>query len=296
MLPFQGDAHLTMAAYRGIRGVTASSSVAFADAVGGSDPSGLPFAAVDGDPLTAWQSSSFTGPAGQWLEVELDTPREVPYVNLSVVDDIRVGWPVTRVRLTTDAGSVEREVGVGDEPQRFPLPAGVTGRVRVTVLVGRGEPGERQRRHRRDGDPRRSTPHRALVAPADAMPAMNQDGGLRVHPRLAAEVRVRRREVRRGAHRAPARSRSGVHRLFTTTSASNYRLEGTVLPALGGRNPVSLPGVAVSASSQLAGDPTAGALSAVDGGGDRVAAGRARPPPDAAAVVGDAAGAHRACG
>jgi arabinofuranan 3-O-arabinosyltransferase len=266
VLPFQGDAHLTMAAYRGIRGVTASSSAAFADAVGGSDPSGLPFAAVDGDPLTAWQSSSFTGPAGQWLEVELDTPREVPYVNLSVVDDIRVGWPVTRIRLTTDVGSVEREVGVGEEPQRFPLPAGVTGRVRVTVLsvaanrengnVGIAEmavPGV--------------TPYRALVAPADAIPAMNQETSFVFtrgsQPRYACVGDTCDADLTRTGEEP-----GGVHRLFTTTSASNYRLEGTVLPALGGRNPVTLPGVVVSASSQLAGDPSAGALSAVDGDAD----------------------------
>jgi arabinofuranan 3-O-arabinosyltransferase len=264
VLPFTGEAHLTTAAYRGIRGVTASTSVAFADAVGASDPSGLPFAALDGDPLTSWRSSSFGGPAGQWLEVQLDTPRAVPYVELSVVDDIRVGWPVTKVRLTTDAGAVDREVAAGGQPQRFSLPSGVTSHVRVTVLsvaadrtnggVGVAEltiPGV--------------TPHRALVTPADAVPAMGQQTGFvftrGAQPRYACVGSATCDPALTRAGEEP----DGVHRLFTTTSAANYRVEGTVLPALGARSPVSLPGVDVSASTQLADDPAAGALSAVDG-------------------------------
>jgi arabinofuranan 3-O-arabinosyltransferase len=263
VLPFGGQTHLTTAAYRGVRGVTASSSVAFADAVGGSDPSGLPFAAVDGDPLTSWRSSSFAGPAGQWLEVELDTPRAVPYVDLSIVDDLRVGWPVTRVRLTTDSGSVDHEVPQGGATQRVRLPAGVTGRVRVTVLavaadrdngnVGIAEltiPGV--------------TPHRALVAPEDAFPAVNQKSDFVFSrgpvPRYACVADVCDAGLTRSGEEP-----DGVHRLFTTTSAANYRLEGTVLPSLGGSPPVTLAGVSVTASSQLAGDPAASALSAVDG-------------------------------
>ena len=266
VLPFTGQAHLTTAAYRGIRGVTASTSVAFADAAGGSDPSGLPFAAVDGDPLTSWRSSSFAGPAGQWLDVELDTPRAVPYVDLSIVDDLRVGWPVTRVRLTTDAGSVDREIPQGGATQRFPLPAGVTGHLRVTVLavaagrdngnVGIAElaiPGV--------------TPHRALVTPADAIPAVGQQADFVFSrgpaPRYACVAGVCDADLSRTGEEP-----DGVHRLFGTTSAANYRLEGTVLPAFGGAPPVSLAGVSVTASSQLAGDPAAGALSAVDGRGE----------------------------
>jgi len=263
VLPFQGQAHQTVAAYRGIRDVTASSSAAFADAVGASDPSGLPFAAVDGDPLTSWRSSSFAGPAGQWLEVELDTPRTVPYVDLSIVDELRVGWPVTKVRLTTDAGSVDREVASTDQPQRFTLPAGVTSRVRVTVLAVAADRDNGNVGIAELGVPGVS-PHRALVTPADALPALNQ---------AASFVFTRGSQPRYacvGGVCDPGFTRTGeepdgVHRLFSTTSAANYRLEGTVLPALGGQNPVSLPGVTVSSSSQLAGDPTAGPLSAVDG-------------------------------
>ncbi|NUT96414.1 MAG: DUF3367 domain-containing protein, partial [Saccharothrix sp.] len=113
VLPFDGLAHRTVAVHRGIRGITASTSAGFADSVRGSDQSSMPFAAVDGDPYTAWQSSTVDGAIGQWLEVSLDTPRVVTEVGLRVVDDRRVGWPVTRIKITTDAGETEHEVARG---------------------------------------------------------------------------------------------------------------------------------------------------------------------------------------
>jgi arabinofuranan 3-O-arabinosyltransferase len=263
VLPFRGRDHLTMAAYRGIRGVEASTSVAFADAASGSDPSGLPFAAVDGDPLTAWRSSSFTGPAGQWLEVELDTPRRVSSVVMSIVDDLRVGWPVTRIRLTTDAGSTEHEVARGEDQQRFAVRPGLTSRVRVTVLdVAAG------RDNGNVGVTELSipgvTPHRALQTPRDATPTVDQRTSFVFSRGSQPRYACVGTECVAGLTRS-GEEPDGVHRLFTTTATENYRLTGTVLPALGGVAPVTLPGVEVSASTQLAGDPAAGALSAVDG-------------------------------
>ncbi|MPY78967.1 MAG: hypothetical protein GEV04_10815 [Actinophytocola sp.] len=133
MLPVSALRHKTLADYQGVRSVTASSSVSYADAVRVSDPSGQPFAAVDGNAYTAWQSSSFHGPQGQWLDVSLDTPRQVDEVTLRLMDDRRVGWPVTRVRITTDAGSVEHEVSNDEPVARLPVAAGITGNVRVTI-------------------------------------------------------------------------------------------------------------------------------------------------------------------
>jgi arabinofuranan 3-O-arabinosyltransferase len=124
VLPFDGLAHRTVAVHRGIRGITASTSAGFADSVRGSDQSSMPFAAVDGDPYTAWQSSTVEGAVGQWLEVSLDTPRVVTEVGLRMVDDRRVGWPVTRIRITTDAGETEHEVARGSGEQRFPVATG----------------------------------------------------------------------------------------------------------------------------------------------------------------------------
>ncbi|EOD64071.1 coagulation factor 5/8 type [Amycolatopsis vancoresmycina DSM 44592] len=57
----------------------------------------------------------------------------------------------------------------------------------------------------------------------------------------------------------------GVRRLFSTPAEETYVVGGSVLPAGGGKNPVTLPGVTVSSTSQLGGDPAAGGLAAVDG-------------------------------
>lgn len=267
VLPFDDPAHRTMAAYQGVREVTASSSASFADSVRGTDLTAMPYAALDGDPYTAWQSSSLDDPAGQWLEVTLDTPRVLTEVRLRVVDDRRVGWPVTRVRLTTDAGSVEHEVARGAQEQRFPVATGLTGRVRVTVVAMAAN-----RDTGNVGIAELAIPgveaQRAMRVPTDLRP----DDGQRTsfsftrgpQPRYAClrltdVVRCDASLTRFGEEPA------GIHRLFTTAARTTYEVGGTVLPAGGATPPLTLPGTTVSASTQLAGDPGAAALGAVDG-------------------------------
>ena len=264
VLPFTGLEHQTVAAYRGIRGVTASSAASFADSTRGTDPSSQPFAAIDGDPYTAWQSSSVAGPVDQWLEVELDTPRVIGDVTLRIVDDGRLGWPVTRVRLTTDSGSVTRDVARGSNPQQFTVTPGLTSRVRVTVLSVAAE-----RTTGNVGIAELQIPgvsaQRAMRTPTDADGAVAGFAlGRGPLPRYACVPDGDSRRCDAGLTRF-GEEPDGVHRLFRTTDEATYRVAGTVLPAIGGRNPVSPAGVAVQATSTLAGDPAAGPLSAVDG-------------------------------
>jgi arabinofuranan 3-O-arabinosyltransferase len=266
ILPFPGLEHQTVAAYRGIRGVTASSSAGFADSVRASDPSSMPFAAIDGDPYTAWQSSSLAGPAGQWLEVGLDTPRVVDQVALRIVDDIRVGWPVTRIRITTDSGSREHEVARGAGAQTFAVSPGLTSKVRVTVLsvaadlstgsVGIAElsvPGV--------------TAQRALRVPTDVLPGPAQRTTFAFsrgpQPRYSCTGTDGDQRCDVGLART-GEEPNGIHRLFRTGDDANYRLQGTVLPTVGGSVPVTAAGLTVSGSTQLAGDPAAAPLAAVD--------------------------------
>ena len=57
-----------------------------------------------------------------------------------MVDDLRVGWPATRVRITTDNGSVDQQVIRGAGSHNYAVAAGVTRKVRITLLslvVGR---------------------------------------------------------------------------------------------------------------------------------------------------------------
>ena len=265
VLPFPGPQHQTVAAYRGIRTVTASTAASFADAFGGSETSHQPFAAIDGDPATAWHSSSFTGPDGQWLEVELDTPRMVDGVELSMVDDVRVGWPPTRVRITTDSGSIDQQLERGGGTHRYPVPPGLTRTVRVTVLsvvVGRQDGNVGIAELNVPG----TWPQRALRTPDD-LPAGPPPGFAftrGTQPRYTCQpdgtaVRCAAGQARQGEEPG------GIHRLFSTQAAADYSVGGTVLPAAGGRNPVALPGVEVAGTSALGGDPAAGAVAAVDG-------------------------------
>ncbi|MGX7825466.1 alpha-(1-_3)-arabinofuranosyltransferase domain-containing protein [Actinokineospora sp. 24-640] len=266
LLPFQDARTQTAAVLRGVRAVTASTSAGFADAVGATDPSRQPFAAVDGDQGTAWHSSTYTGPAGQWLRVELDTPRVVEEVTLTLVDDLALGWPVTAVRITTDGGSVDREIPRGRQPRALTTAGGLTSTVQVTVLsvaagrtagnVGIAElaiPGV--------------TAERALRVPAAGSPAALAftRGPLPRYP-CVVEDGVPRCD---GALARAGEEPGGVHRLFSTTAPANYTLSGTVLPRFGGTSPVGGPvGGTVTASSSLGGDPAVGPVAAVDG--DRI--------------------------
>ncbi|WP_410640423.1 alpha-(1-_3)-arabinofuranosyltransferase family protein [Amycolatopsis sp. lyj-346] len=265
LLPFPGQEHQTVAAYRGIRSVTASTAASFADAFGGSDPGHQPFAAIDGDPRTAWHSSSFTGPIGQWLEVELDTPRLVNAIELQLVDDLRVGWPPTRIRITTDNGSVDQPVIRGAGPHEYSVAGGLTRKVRITLLslvVGRQDGNVGIAELKIPG----TEPQRALEVPAD-LPTGPAPGFVFTRgpqPRYAClpvddTVRCDAAAARDGEEP------DGIRRLFSTSAEQTYLVGGSVLPAGGGRNPVSLPGVTVASTSQLGGDPAAAGFAAVDG-------------------------------
>ncbi|MFC5287028.1 alpha-(1-_3)-arabinofuranosyltransferase family protein [Actinokineospora guangxiensis] len=251
LLPFQQDQ--TVAVLRGIRSVTASTSAAFADAVGASDPSRLPFAAVDGDPATAWHSSSYTGPVGQWLRVELDTPRVVEEVALTTVADLGVGWPVTRVRVETDTGAVEHDLRPGQVA--LPTAGGLTSSVRVTVVAVAGG--------RTEGNVGIAelaipgvTAQRALKVPADGVAFAFTRGPLPRYPCVTEDGAPRCDRALARTGEEPA----GLHRLFSTSAGATYTVGGTVLPRPGGVSPVT----AVTASSSLGGDPAVGASAAID--------------------------------
>jgi arabinofuranan 3-O-arabinosyltransferase len=135
-LPWSGSAHETVAQWRGGQGI-ASSSASDADAFGGPRPEHQPFAALDGDPATAWLSSGVGGAVGQWFELRLDRARELDSVVVDV-DRAAPGARVTQLRVSTDRGG--RTVAV---PRRagsitVPVPTGATHRVRVTATAVSG--------------------------------------------------------------------------------------------------------------------------------------------------------------
>ncbi|MEV6812102.1 alpha-(1-_3)-arabinofuranosyltransferase [Micromonospora sp. NPDC051296] len=290
LLPFAGERHQTTATYQGVREVTASSAVSFVDTLGPADPSHLPFAAVDGEYGTAWHSAPLVGPIGQWLQVDLDTPRQVENVRLAFVDDLAVGWPVTRFRLTTDRGSVDHEVAPTLGGHSYYTLPGSTSRVRVTVLEvagGRLDGGVGIR----DLSIPDSEPHRALRVPTDLPEGLSgpvswafsrgpahrpacyptaANGADRVAaagnggagtPTRAADMVIRCDRFLARVGEEPL----GLDRLFRNPAAGTYRMELRAVPRPGAELKLSGVKVTATASSHLTGDPAVAAYAAIDG-------------------------------
>ncbi len=267
ILPFPAADHQTVAVEQGIRSVEASTAASYADTFSVTDPSYQPFAAIDGDPETAWHSDSLFGPVGQWLEVRLDTPREIDQVQLDFVRDLRVGWPVTRFRISTDAGYTDQDVQTEAGPQRYAVPAGLTSFIRVTVLAVAGG--------RTNGNVGISelriagtSASRALRVPSDVVvrpgqvPAFSFSRADDARSTCFTTGGVTRCDPTLGR---PGEEPEGINRLFRTPAAAHYSLALTALPRPGGTVPLLRQKVAVTASSWLDGDPSVAPYAAVDG-------------------------------
>ncbi|GGN76267.1 coagulation factor 5/8 type [Actinoplanes lobatus] len=266
-VPFAAKGHQTVAAYQGIRSVQASSSASFADSIGATDPSGLPFAALDGNAATVWRSDPYQPGAGQWIDVELGTAKRVTAVTVDFSDDLRISAPVALVRLTTDQGIVDRPVPATPGPHTLSTLPGLTTGVRVTVLALRqGYEGGVALREL--GIPGLAA-ERGLQTPADIVSA--------VPPAYSFERAIQQRgacfpastEAGGAIHCDQFLARQGeeplgIDRYFTTPVDAAYDLRMTAVVRPGANVPLALP-VTATASTVLTGDVTAGAHAAIDG-------------------------------
>ncbi|BAL87106.1 putative methyltransferase [Actinoplanes missouriensis 431] len=263
LLPFDADGHQTVAAYQGIRAVDASSSASFADSIGASDSSALPFAALDGDTSTAWRSDPIQPGSGQWIEVQLETAQRITEVTVDFSEDLRTAAPVSYVRITTDQGIVDRPVPATAGAHKLSTLPGLTTSVRVTVLALRegydggvalrelGIPGvSAERGLRVPADTGTKT------APAYVFERATQDRGAC----YADDGVIRCDQFLARAGEEPL----GVDRFFATPVNATYDLRLTARPRTGGTLPLDRD-VTASASTTLTGDVTAGAHAAVDG-------------------------------
>ncbi|WP_157995916.1 alpha-(1-_3)-arabinofuranosyltransferase domain-containing protein [Thermomonospora amylolytica] len=135
------DRYVTTAVYGGIASVTASTSA--------SDPTSPPqwhdlgrnpYAAVDGDPSTYWQTGGWTGPRDQWIQVNFTRPVDPGQVTaMFVQNEPLLGPPPARVEVRTEAGAVVQPVRAAPEAQTLQAPRGATRwlRVRILDLAGR---------------------------------------------------------------------------------------------------------------------------------------------------------------
>jgi arabinofuranan 3-O-arabinosyltransferase len=127
---------LSSMSYTGIRSVTASSSGAGVYAPFNRSPANGPFAAVDGDPNTAWRSAAFSGAVGQWLELDLQAP--ISAASFTVRFLPTAGEYPSRLTVQTSGGGQTYQVAATPAPQTFTLPAGATSRLRLTVRATTG--------------------------------------------------------------------------------------------------------------------------------------------------------------
>ncbi len=128
------SAFLTVARYTGIKDVTASSSASDIQTIPGIWASGLlPYAAVDGDLRTQWESGDWTGPAGQWIQVTFDAPIRLSRIRVAFADNSAIGPPVSQIVAATAAGQVTDPVRVTGDPQWLRVPAGESGWLRITI-------------------------------------------------------------------------------------------------------------------------------------------------------------------
>ncbi|ROO89933.1 arabinofuranan 3-O-arabinosyltransferase [Actinocorallia herbida] len=126
----------SVAAYSGIRDVTASTSAADAGAsLGAGLMSQHAFAALDGDPGTQWTSAGWGGAVGEWLEVGFERARTPSTVDVAFAVSDLLGPSVSRVTVETDAGSLTQDVRKTRRSQRLKVPEGPTTRLRIEIAA-----------------------------------------------------------------------------------------------------------------------------------------------------------------
>ncbi|MFC0002549.1 alpha-(1-_3)-arabinofuranosyltransferase [Micromonospora siamensis] len=129
-LPEWGAGRSTVARYEGISTIRASTAGSQVDAPGGARPEHQPYAAMDGDPATSWQSAPHSPSDRQWIEVRLANPTRVTRVDVRF--DLKADSLPTTVTVT--AGFESRTVEQFSDHMVFELPGvHATREVRISV-------------------------------------------------------------------------------------------------------------------------------------------------------------------
>ena len=137
------DSYQSVAKYIGIANVTASSSASDVGAIPDEWASGRqPFAAVDGNLRTEWESGSWTGAVGQWIQLDFDSPVNSGTVYVAFDDSSALGPPVAQVRISTAAGQVTDPVTATSGYQPLRVPPGTTRWLRITVTGLTSQPSQ----------------------------------------------------------------------------------------------------------------------------------------------------------
>ncbi|CAM5282448.1 Coagulation factor 5/8 type domain protein OS=Tsukamurella paurometabola (strain ATCC 8368 / DSM/ CCUG 35730 / CIP 100753 / JCM 10117 / KCTC 9821 / NBRC 16120 / NCIMB 702349 / NCTC 13040) OX=521096 GN=Tpau_0418 PE=4 SV=1 [Tsukamurella paurometabola] len=111
--------------------VSASSSASDATQLGTVLPGASPAAAVDGDKDTSWVSSGLDHAVGQWLQFDLPRAREDLAVTVTV--GRALGPAVTRLMISTEAGTVYSDPVTAGTPITLVAPSDSTRWLRITA-------------------------------------------------------------------------------------------------------------------------------------------------------------------
>ncbi|MGZ4645008.1 MAG: alpha-(1-_3)-arabinofuranosyltransferase domain-containing protein [Blastococcus sp.] len=242
--------------------VSASGSASDADSLGGAQPADQPYAALDGDPTTAWRPPvQAGGSAGAWWRLDLDHPVDIAAITVRLPAGADPA-PVLRVR--TDGGSRTVALRATTDPQPIALPAGPTrsltigaaggGPLALAEVVVPGVPISR-----------------TVVTPAPGVPATAYafDAAGPAASGCVREPTGRPRCSPALVH--AAEEPGGIDRVFTVAGAARFSLAATVVPRPGAALDALIAraarprGPEVSASSATVPDPRASADAAVDG-------------------------------
>ena len=131
LLP-DADRWSTYARITGAESIRASSSQSDANAPGAVQPGALPYAALDGDPTTAWQAGALTA-GGRWWELDLGEPRQLGQVSITVSGDGN-----EELQVVTDDWESPPLAFRPNDTRRVTVPA-ATGTLRVQDLSGRDD-------------------------------------------------------------------------------------------------------------------------------------------------------------
>ena len=267
-----------VARYRGgISDVSASSSAADIAAIPSGWASGLqPFAAVDGDPRTAWESGSWNGPVGQWIRVRFLDPADPGTISVAFADRPEVGPAVSQVTIATAAGQVtDRVRATGGRAQLLRVPPGRTGWLQLTVTGVAGRGGFGTQVAIRELTVPGLTDGRAIVAPAP--PAGTRPAAVvlaKAQPWPSGCMRTTLRWVCSPVLAVPTEEQYGFDHAFTVPDAGKATLRGQAVlttAVRGGTYPGTdqgsqhRPAAWARASSTYTADPRDQALAAVDG-------------------------------
>jgi arabinofuranan 3-O-arabinosyltransferase len=268
------DGHQTVARYRGITAVSASTSRGYPDAALATSTALGPWSAVDGDPFTAWRSDSGGNPVGQWIRIALDEATSPRSIAARFVDASLVGPRVRAVDVRTESG-VERSVVRGDGSlESLDVPGGWTDFVQVEIADVEGEGDEPGEVGIIDLELPGIDTERIVAAPADQPAAVRRSAvadGFSFHrldPTRSACVVVGFSTRCDPSLVVPGDEPTSLVRAFTTHGSATFRLDGTVSSRPGSdvqRLLEPLAGMTAEASSTLAGDPGVAAMRAVDG-------------------------------